>query len=183
MRNFELKCRCDDLDSVLARALALGAQEAGVLEQDDLFFRTPTGRLKLRRFPDGRGELISYVRPDHPGERVSDYRLYRTGAPDSLAAALEHSLGSEGRVRKRRRLLLHRRTRIHLDEVEGLGSFVELETVVTTQSDAEAEAELCALAEALGLRSTDRIAVAYHDLLQGAGSTPECPAPPSRERP
>jgi predicted adenylyl cyclase CyaB len=69
-------------------------------------------------------------------------------------------------VRKTRRLYLHRATRIHLDEVDGLGTFVELETVITDQSDREGQAELDEIATALGLRVEDRVAVPYVELLR-----------------
>jgi predicted adenylyl cyclase CyaB len=68
-------------------------------------------------------------------------------------------------VRKRRRLLLLEHTRIHLDEVEGLGSFVELETVLSGQSEAEAHRELERIAAALGLDPEARVSAAYIDLL------------------
>ena len=166
MRNIEAKYRCRNLDPVRDRALALGAREAGVLAQRDLFFAAPEGRLKLREFGDGTGELIAYRRADAAEARESDYRIARTDNPGALASALEHAFGVVGEVRKRRNLLLYRHTRIHLDRVEHLGTFVELETVVTDQSDAEAHAELALVAGALGLRNEDRVSVAYVDLLQ-----------------
>ncbi|MBM3459442.1 MAG: class IV adenylate cyclase [Armatimonadetes bacterium] len=168
MRNVELKCRCADLELVRRRAEELGARAAGVLEQEDWFFPAPLARLKLRCFPDGAAELISYSRPDHPDVRSSDYHLYPTGNPEGLTAVLAKALGNAGVVRKRRRLYLFQNTRIHLDEVEGLGNFVELETVVHGQPEADAYRELQTVAEALELREEDRIATAYRDLLPPA---------------
>lgn len=166
MRNIELKCRCEDLDEVRQRALGLGAQEAGLLEQTDLLFRAPNGRLKLRLFGDGTGELIAYQRPDLPGARGSDYEIHSTTDPASLRRVLEAAFELEGVVRKQRRLLLVRHTRIHLDQVEQLGSFVELETVLREQSEAEARAELTEIAAALGLNNLPPIPGAYLDLLR-----------------
>lgn len=154
MRNLELKFRCADLDAVRQRALALGAVDSGTLHQHDTFFPAPLGRLKLRDFGTGQGELIAYRRPDATEVRGSDYLLAATSDPDSLRRALEFA----------RRLLLWRHTRIHLDEVEALGSFVELETVIAGQPEAEARQELERVVAALELPASDRIASAYVDL-------------------
>jgi predicted adenylyl cyclase CyaB len=164
-RNIELKCRCADLALVRQRAHALGARDAGVLEQDDIFFDAPLGRLKLRDFGDGRAELISYRRPDTPEARGSDFFTYPVADPAALRATLAHALRTGGVVRKRRHLFLYRQTRIHLDEVEGLGQFVELETVMSGQSEGEAEAELRHVAAALSLKAEDAIAQPYVELV------------------
>ncbi len=165
-RNIEVKCRCPDLDQVRARALAAGAREAGVLEQRDTFFSGVHARLKLRQLGGGRAELIAYQRPDLAGPRASAYRIAPVEHPAELAAVLEQALGVAGTVVKRRRLLLLRSTRIHLDEVEGLGTFVELETVLAGQSDAEGERELAEVAAAIGLDHGERVAVPYLELLR-----------------
>jgi predicted adenylyl cyclase CyaB len=167
----ELKLRCRDLDPVAARCETLGARFGGVLLQTDCFFHAPQARLKLRTFGDGTGELIAYHRPDAAEIRGSDYLIYRTNDPADLAEALTAALGLRATVRKRRRLYLHGATRIHLDEVEGLGMFVELETVLSGQSDDEGRAELDALLAALGLVGAERVPQAYVDLLPGAVSS------------
>lgn len=165
MRNVEIKCRCADLNAARAAALELGARDAGLLCQTDTFFPAPEGRLKVRDFGDGAGELIGYRRADQVGPRGSDYLIYRTGEPAALRETLAWALGDGGTVRKRRHLLLLENTRIHLDEVEGLGTFVELETVLRGQTDAEAQAELEYVAGKLGLRAEDHVPIAYIDLL------------------
>ena len=120
-RNIEIKCRCADLEVVREKALAMGAAEKGVLLQEDVFFRAPRARLKLRVVEGGRAELISYRRPDVTGTRGCDYVVVPAADPALLEEALSHALERDGAVRKRRRLLLLGNTRIHLDEVEGLG--------------------------------------------------------------
>src|SRR6185436_9952098 len=77
-------------------------------------------------------ELISYVRPDRPDARISSYRVIPIADPQELAEALNDVLGVRTVVEKRRRLLIHHDTRIHLDDVEGLGTFVELESPSAT---------------------------------------------------
>lgn len=177
-RNVELKCRCPDLEAVRRRAEALGARDAGLLVQRDTFFTGPLARLKLRVLHPGshaaggageRAELISYERPDREEARTSRYRIAPVERPDELAAVLEHALGACGEVRKQRRLYLLRSTRIHLDEVEGLGSFVELETVLSGQSEEDGRAELSEIAGGLGIEAEERVAVPYVELLRRAG--------------
>lgn len=166
MRNIEIKCRCEDLDAVRTRAEALGARDAGVLRQTDTFFPAPGARLKLRDFGDGTAELIGYRRPDEAGARGSDYRLFPTTDAAGLESTLAHALGISGVVRKVRHLFLLEHTRIHLDEVEGLGSFVELETVMSGQTEAQANEELNRILRGLNLEACEPIAGAYFDLLE-----------------
>jgi predicted adenylyl cyclase CyaB len=168
-RNIELKVRCEDLVAVRRRAESLGAQDRGVLHQRDVFFQSPLARLKLREFGDGTAELISYRRSDTGEPRGSDYLICPVAEPNQLAAVLSHALGTAGIVKKTRHLLLYRHTRIHLDEVDGLGSFVELETVLAGQSDADGHAELRQVAAALDLRVHDGVAEPYVELLSPSG--------------
>lgn len=166
MRNIELKWRCADLERVRRAAHELGARDAGLIHQDDTFFSAPKGRLKLRDFGNGTGELIAYVRADTAEARASDYQISGTSQPGTLRTVLRYALGEAGRVVKRRHLFLFEHTRIHLDEVEGLGTFVELETVVSEQSEELAREELDRITRALGLDAEERLAPAYVDLLR-----------------
>jgi adenylate cyclase class IV len=164
VRNIESKFRWLDHEGVVARALAAGASDEGFLHQHDQFFTVARGRLKLRMI-DGHGsELIAYEREDTPEARASDYSRYATSAPLSLADVLGRVLPRAGVVEKTRHLLLLRNTRIHLDDVVGLGRFVELETAIGTQSEAEAEGEHREVIRVLGLTGAERIGVAYVDL-------------------
>jgi predicted adenylyl cyclase CyaB len=166
-RNVEIKAKVWDMDTVRGRAAALSDAPAVVLEQEDTFFNVPDGRLKLRVFPDGKGELIAYRRPDEAGPKTSEYFVYRTSHPEQLADLLTRALGVRGVVRKRRLLYLAGPTRIHLDEVEGLGAFLELEVVLADgQPEAEGEAIARRLLCDLGVRDEDRVAAAYIDLLE-----------------
>ncbi len=172
-RNIETKVRIDapdTLDAVRARAAALADGPAELIEQDDSFFRAPQGRLKLRRFADGRAELIHYDRPDTAGARASDYvrvPLADAAAADALHLALARACGERGRVCKTRWLLMRGATRIHLDRVEGLGDFVELEVVLREgQDDADGERIARDLMAALGLAARPHIAGAYLDLIE-----------------
>jgi adenylate cyclase class IV len=166
-RNIEIKACIDDLDAVLARSRALANGPEVLIEQDDTFYPVASGRLKLRRFADGSAELIHYERPDGERARASDYVRVPTDIPDALHEALARGLGLLGRVRKRRWLLLAGQTRIHLDHVEHLGDFLELEVVLREgQTDAEGVVVAEGLMQALGLAQARRLAGAYLDLLR-----------------
>lgn len=171
MRNLELKVACDEegFAEVRMRALRLGASTH--LRQRDTYFAVPSGRLKLREIDGGaarRAELIGYSRPNLDGARWSEY--YRAELdPEQIAPLVEmmrKTIGVRIMVEKRREVVMHRRTRIHLDDVEGLGHFVELETVVgESDDDAGAADELNEVAEALGLSRYAAIGSSYSDLL------------------
>lgn len=176
-RNIEIKARLDDLPAVLARAQALADGPPQELRQEDVFYPVSQGRLKLRRLGDGHAELIHYERPDQTAARASQYHRVPVADPQALDAALSAALGTSGRVAKRRWLLLKGQTRIHLDEVQGLGAFIELEVVLQPgQTDEQGQAQAEALMQALGLQDAVRVAVAYRDLLQAAGDRPGEPA-------
>jgi homotetrameric cytidine deaminase len=166
-RNVELKSRDADPGATLRRALALGASDEGVLRQRDTYFGRTRGRLKLREQEGGRGpiaQLIAYQRPDDEQARTSAYRLADVAEPDALREALDAALGTRVVVDKRRHLLLYENVRIHLDDVDGLGAFVELEGVAAPDSDLTREHELVErLRTELGLG--EPVAVSYSDLL------------------
>jgi homotetrameric cytidine deaminase len=151
-RNVEIKAVDPDPDATLERALAAGARDHGVLVQRDTYFRTPRGRLKLREEEPGEAHLIAYERADEARARTSAYRIAPVPAPGELRDALESALGVTQVVEKRRRLLLWESVRIHLDDVAGLGRFVELEAVAGADSDLAREHEqVRMLREILGI--------------------------------
>jgi adenylate cyclase class IV len=166
-RNIEIKARIHSVDNLLPRAQAIADTAPTLIEQDDTFFVVPQGRLKLREFSDGGGELIHYHRADSADSKASDYVRVPAPDPAALREALARGCGVLGRVQKQRWLLLAGQTRIHLDRVEGLGDFMELEVVLQdNQSDADGSAIAEALMQALGLGDAPRIAGAYMDLLR-----------------
>ena len=172
-RNIEIKARIDSVEALLPRARALADGDAELIEQDDQFFTVPHGRLKLRRFADGGAELIHYHRADGTEARASDYVRVPVPDPDALALALLRANGNAGRVRKRRWLLLAGQTRIHIDRVEGLGDFMELEVVLRDgQADAEGQAIAEGLMLALGLAMAPRLSGSYLDTRQDHPTPP-----------
>jgi homotetrameric cytidine deaminase len=170
-RNVELKAHDPDPARTLERALAAGARDQGLLRQRDTYFAVPHGRLKLREEEPGGATLIAYERPGAATERVSSYRIVPVADPTSLREALTDANGIDVVVVKRRHLLLWEETvRIHLDEVRGLGSFLELEAVAQPGSDLSREREQVArLRELLDIGDAALHAGSYGDALRGAG--------------
>ncbi|HWF35241.1 MAG TPA: cytidine deaminase [Solirubrobacteraceae bacterium] len=165
--NVELKARDSDPDGTAARCRALGAEDRGELVQRDTYFAARHGRLKLRQQEEAGGELIAYRRPDavEPGE--STYVRAAASEPEALREALTAALGSVVVVSKRRRLFMWENVRIHLDDVDGLGTFLELEAVVAPDgSDLDAaRAKVARLRSELGISEDALVAAGYSDLL------------------
>jgi adenylate cyclase class IV len=166
-RNVEIKARVAGLAAVETRAAALADQGPFDIAQDDTFFTCAAGRLKLRELAPDRGELIHYERPDQGGPKLSNFVIAPTADPAALRDALTRALGAAGRVVKKRRLYLAGNTRIHLDRVDGLGDFIELEVMLdAAQSVTEGEAEARRIMAALGVGPDDLVSGAYVDLLK-----------------
>ncbi len=167
-RNVEIKARVSDLASVRARVASLTPAPSEVLVHTDTFFVVPRGRLKLRQFSDGSGELIFYERLDQAGPKESSYFRCSCPEPDALATLLGRALGVRGIVEKRREVFTIGRSRLHLDEVRGLGTFLEIEVVLNDgERSADGEREARELMEAFGIPESALLAPAYLDLLEG----------------
>ncbi|EKB26606.1 class IV adenylate cyclase [Aeromonas dhakensis] len=165
-RNIEIKASIERIDDLLPKALAIADQGPVEIEQDDTFFRCDAGRLKLRTLSPAAGELIFYRRADQQGPKESFYQLTPTHEPDRLRETLSLAWGQIGRVQKKRTLLLVGRTRIHLDRVQGLGHFLELEVVLEEDEPLEAGMqEANDIMAQLGVEPSRLIEGAYLDLL------------------
>ena len=167
--NIEIKARARNFAELKSRAAALSDVPVEVISQEDTFFNTPQGRLKLRMLPGEKSQLIYYTRSDKQGPKRSDYHIFRTADPENLRQVLELAYGVRGIVRKTRYLYLVGQTRVHLDDVEGLGQFMELEVVLRDgQSDAQGQAIAEALIVSLGVEKSDLLEGAYMDLLESS---------------
>jgi predicted adenylyl cyclase CyaB len=165
--NIEIKARVRDFEQIRSRAEKLSDTSVNVIPQEDIFFNVEKGRLKLRILAPDRSQLIYYTRPDQEGPKRSDYYLSYSSDPQNLKRVLELAYGIRGVVRKTRYLYLAGQTRIHLDDVEGLGQFMELEVVLDDgQGDAEGQKIAEDLMSALGVEGSDLIDGAYMDLLE-----------------
>lgn len=165
--NVEIKARLRDPDRAEQIATRLSGGQGEVLRQMDVFFPCEGARLKLRMFGSDSGELIRYVRPDRADARSSRYVIARTPDPRNLLEILTATLGTAGTVTKTRHICLVGQTRVHIDEVEGLGSFLELEVVLEPgQSESEGQRIAERLLSEFGIGPDQLIAKAYIDLLR-----------------
>ena len=175
-RNIEIKARIASVDALEPLAAALATQGPTEIAQDDIFFWCKSGRLKLRVFSATEGELIFYQRANERGPKESFYLRAPTANPEVLREALSLAYGQIGRVVKRRTLYLVGRTRVHLDRVDGLGHFLELEVVLEEGEPCESGArEARALMGRLGIEPSDLIETAYVDLLAQSAARPHEP--------
>ena len=165
-RNVEIKARSSDLERQIEKAARISDSPPEVIDQEDIFFPCKSGRLKLRVFGDGRGELIYYERADTAGPKESCYLIFPIREAIRLDEILRVALGEQGVVRKKRTLFRVGNTRIHFDQVEGLGSFIELEVVLDPEeTESEGRSIARRLMQTLGIKKSDFIDCAYIDLL------------------
>jgi predicted adenylyl cyclase CyaB len=172
-RNLELKAVDNDPKGSLRTCESLGAEDKGILLQEDTYFNVPQGRLKLRRERGATAHLIAYERPDLADQKESRYRIVEVGDALGLEEALASSLGITAVVRKERRLFLSEDVRIHLDSVEDLGSFIEFEGVADPRGEdlARFEAQLVDLRRSFGIEDADLVGGSYCDLILAAAAS------------
>jgi adenylate cyclase, class 2 len=132
--NLELKIKLKSFQQIEDLLTGHKVQFRGMLKQKDIYFKVKSGLLKLR-IEHGTYTLIRYLR-DEKGKRWSNYELLYLHGKDP-EKYLRHLFDIETIVEKRRKLYLWKDTRIHLDNVKGLGKFLELETLlVSTKKNA-----------------------------------------------
>lgn len=161
MQNIELKARLTDVDRARRIATELATKRLEPQHQVDTYFHCRSGRLKLRQIDGLTAQLIWYERPDREGAKASDYRLVPVANPETLKAALAGALGIRSVVEKRREIFLWHNVRIHLDEVTGLGTFLEFEAVLGPA--VAAAAGHAQVEELIG-----RFGIAHPDLVRGS---------------
>lgn len=169
-RNIEIKARIDSVEALVPRVAVIADKGPIQMLQDDTFFHCASGRLKLRTFSSQEGELIFYRRANQRGPKESFYIRSPTSAPETLREALSLAYGRAGRIQKQRTLFIVGRTRVHLDRVDGLGEFLELEVVLDEGESSETGVrEAYVLMGKLGVEKARLIEGAYVDLLAGRG--------------
>jgi len=164
-RNIEIKARCHDLNTFEDQLKRLAVQFEGEDAQTDTFFTVPEGRLKLRESQLYGNFLIPYVRSDQKGPRPADYSLIPLEDVEKVKGLLSSILGVKGFLRKIRRIYLYENVRIHIDQVEDLGTFIELEAVVSKSDDeGVSRNKIDRLLEYFNIEDDDLIAKAYIEL-------------------
>lgn len=167
-RNIEIKAYARNFQQQRETASKLSTEPVKIIEQEDIFFKVPDGRLKLRKFNEKSGELIFYKRENSKSARKSEYSISKTDDPETLKEVLSQSNGILGVVRKTRALFMYGQTRIHMDVVEDLGEFIEFEFVLEPDDLEETGKDAVELLmEKFGILENDLIDVAYFDLIHG----------------
>jgi len=167
LRNIEIKARLKSISSAesIASGLAGSGPHARLL-QVDTYFNVPDGHFKLRE-EGGTGDLIYYRRPDAPGPSRCDYIIVSIGSPTEVKGVLETALGVRCVVRKHRSVYLYENVRIHLDEVERFGAFLEFEAVMPEGSpDSDGESLVLDLMRVFGVEQDDLVDCSYCDLIK-----------------
>lgn len=171
--NIEIKAFARDFEKQYHLARNLADRPGKVMVQEDVFFYCDTGRLKLRLFGSGGAELIGYHRGNHLQPIASQYMRSPIADPETTRQALAMTCGIRGTVRKKRTLFIIGPTRIHMDEVEGLGKFIEIEVVLNDHLDEKAGRVIAQdLMLKLVISQDDLIAKAYIDLLLAQNASP-----------
>jgi len=171
LKNLEIKARVDNLKKLRNIAANLGAAPGGKDRQVDTYFNTTKGRLKLRESGMTGNELIAYFRPDSAEPAQSDYERLRVQDAPRLKRVLERTMGISAVVVKERELYRLGNIRIHLDEVEDLGTFVEFEVElgdITGGPDSET-ARIRELIEVFDIKQENLVECSYCDLLMQRG--------------
>ncbi len=167
-RNVEIKARIEStaFEELRQRAAILATDGPIEFLQTDTFFNSQTGRLKLREFADGSAELIFYERPDCVGPKISSYTRSACPSPETIKESLARANGILGVVKKHREVFFVEQTRVHLDRVDGLGTFLELEVVLAPNDSAELGQQIAGeLLTQLGVADSQLVSGAYLDLI------------------
>ncbi|KAK0047551.1 CYTH domain protein [Biomphalaria pfeifferi] len=168
-RNVEIKARVSNLKEMTDKAQVLANDVGTFLQQEDTFFKVPNGRLKLRKFDNEPGVLIQYDRDDQLGPKLSNFNIARVEDVEAMKTVLSAALGVRGTVKKSRQLIIFEQTKIHLDQVEGLGEFIELEVILRDdQTEEEGHLIVRDIMKTLGISNDDLLDCAYMDMLSNA---------------
>lgn len=175
-RNVEIKARVDNPYELISKAKSM-AEKIDTLHQADTFFKTQVGRLKLRIERGVKTKLNSYLifysRPDQEQATTSTFLTCPIGDPTAFLSMMTASNGILGRsITKDRVLFIHTdentniKTRIHVDQVHGIGNFVELEVMLPPNVEEEIGVTIAnKLREELNIKDEDLVKRAYFDLL------------------
>jgi len=173
MPNIEIKAHYLDLERGRTIAEKLSGRYLGCDHQIDTYFCAPKGRLKLRESSLSGAMLIPYMRANTSGPKKSDYALLTTEDPVTAKRLLTEMFGVEAIVEKRRHIYLIDNVRVHLDDVEGLGKFFELEAVYVGTDALVEQAEhkkVETLIAAFGVAEKDLIQGSYREAVNHSPS-------------
>ena len=167
--NIEIKARTNQAKYIRKYLEEQGAECRGTDNQSDTYFNTVAGRLKLRQ-GNIENNLIYYKRENQAGPKQSDFRLIPVPDSDALKSVLTEAMGIKVVVNKKREIYYIGNVKFHLDELEGLGNFVEIEArnQPETLTVEELEAQCRFYMQAFKIQEEDLITVSYSDMLLGS---------------
>lgn len=165
--NIEIKARCTDLQEFYKKIGRLdGIRYEGKQKQSDTFFVVPRGRLKLRRITGSDSYLIPYLRSDTREPKSSEYVLLPAQDAETTETLLTEILGVKECVEKERDIYHYRNVRIHIDQVRGLGNFIEFEAVVNDPGNTGGDRKkVDMLLDYFSIDRDDLIAESYIDMI------------------
>jgi predicted adenylyl cyclase CyaB len=162
--NIEIKAKCPSPEKVREILNQLNADHKGTDHQVDTYFNIRDGRLKLR---EGKIEnnLIYYKRSDKDGPKKSDVILYPAKKDEGLKEILTVALGIRVIVDKIRDIYFVDNVKFHIDEVEGLGSFMEIEAIGEAGEEDKLDRQCKHYMHKLNINHDQLVSVSYSDLL------------------
>lgn len=161
--NLEIKIKTASNEELVNKINENGGNFIKLLRQKDIYYKFSKGLLKLRKVNE-EYELIKYNRNEEKGERWSDYSLLFLKG-ENVEEYLHDLFQIETVVEKERKLYLYNNTRIHLDDVTKLGTFLELETVLKDITKDEAIEEFDNVVRFLNLDISSQLKMSYRDLM------------------
>ena len=166
MKNVEIKASCQNPDKIRKLLRQLNAKFIGTDNQTDTYFKTNNGRLKLRQ-GNIENHLIFYDRDNSQQPKLSKVILYNSSDPQTLKNILSKALGILITVKKQREIYFINNVKFHIDTVEGLGSFIEIEAQDKTDKipKQHLKQQCQYYLELFKIPETNLISVSYSDLL------------------
>lgn len=164
----ELKAKVDNPTAIAGWLSKHGARKVGTFHQIDTYYQVPQGRLKLREVEGSpNAELIYYEREDVAGPKRSSVIILDIPDPHSLKQILTRVAGIKAVVDKIREIFLYENIQVHLDQVSGLGSFVEFELTAaqTLKHQEPASAKVERLRREMGISPKDLLKGSYSDFI------------------
>ena len=162
-KNLELKIYCSSFSGLKKTLKVINAEFSGELIQKDVYYKNEKGLLKLR-IENGEQSLIKYLRDEEGKDRWSDFHVLKFSGGNT-EEFFNDIFEVEAIVEKKRLLYMYNNTRVHLDEVKGLGNFLELETLVLSGLK-DAQNRFNKIIDLLGLDIKKQIKNSYKILIE-----------------
>lgn len=171
IKNIEIKARCENPNSIRVILKEKNAEFKGVDHQIDTYFKVSEGRLKLRQGTIEQN-IIFYRRNDSQGPKLSDIHLVPAEHPDKLHTLLTNALGQKVVVDKQREIYFIDNVKFHIDRVEKLGRFIEIEAIDKDGSmgKSKLQKQCRHYIKLFEIKKEDLISNSYSDLLLNKGS-------------